>query len=82
MEKLAKMAAKEAVSEAFLSLGMDISNPISFKVNSPSCETFTTAHATLATWSLPAFSARPLAAPLGRSWPALRLPCCAFDRFC
>ena len=29
MEKLAKMAAKEAVSETFLTLGMDISNPIS-----------------------------------------------------
>jgi hypothetical protein len=29
MEKLAKLAAKEAVSETFLSLGMDISNPIS-----------------------------------------------------
>jgi hypothetical protein len=29
MEKLAKLAAKEAVSETFLTLGMDISNPIS-----------------------------------------------------
>src|SRR5436190_19473504 len=29
MEKLAKMAANEAVSETFLTLGMDISNPIS-----------------------------------------------------
>ena len=29
MEKLAKMAAKEAVSETFLTLGMNISNPIS-----------------------------------------------------
>jgi hypothetical protein len=29
LEKIQKMAAKEAVSETFLSLGMDISNPIS-----------------------------------------------------
>jgi hypothetical protein len=29
MEKLAKNAAKEAVSETFLTLGMDVSNPIS-----------------------------------------------------
>jgi hypothetical protein len=29
MEKLAKMAAKEAVSETFLTLGLDISDPIS-----------------------------------------------------
>ena len=29
MEKLAKMAPKEAVSETFLTLGMDITNPIS-----------------------------------------------------
>lgn len=27
LEKIAKMAAKEAVSETFLSLGMDVSNP-------------------------------------------------------
>ncbi|WP_029080732.1 hypothetical protein [Bradyrhizobium sp. th.b2] len=29
LEKIAKMAAKEAVSETFLSLGMDVSNPAS-----------------------------------------------------
>lgn len=29
MEKLAKMAAKEAVSETFLTLGLDIKDPIS-----------------------------------------------------
>lgn len=29
MEKLAKMVAKETVSETFLTLGLDISNPIS-----------------------------------------------------
>ncbi|MHC2462138.1 hypothetical protein [Bradyrhizobium embrapense] len=29
LERIAKMAAKEAVSETFLSLGMDVSNPAS-----------------------------------------------------
>jgi hypothetical protein len=35
MEKLAKMAAKEAVSQTFLTPGMDISNPISVQGQFP-----------------------------------------------
>jgi hypothetical protein len=49
MEKLAKMAAKEAVSETFLSLEWTFPTRFPFKVNSPSCESFTPAQATRAT---------------------------------
>ena len=61
MEKLAKLAAKEAVSETFLTLGMDISNPISVQTNSPSCEISTTPPGTFATSSLPGCLAHLLA---------------------
>lgn len=47
-KRLAKIAAKEAVSEKFLSLGMNISNPISVEGQFASCEIFTTRRVTSA----------------------------------
>lgn len=72
MEKLAKMAAKEAVSETFLSLGWTFRTQLPFEASSPSCETFTMPRVTPATSSLPVFSARSLAAACMRSGLASR----------